>query len=533
MKDKPTYGQLQSENEDLKAGYEHLKDNFERLKCDYENLVTYKDRLEEQLAALKKRAFGPSADRAKAKPTAAEQGPTLFGYHAANELEQLRAEAAKACREVDDIREKRKKRARSGAREHKPMQWRNMNLEERRTVLLPEGVTSIKGYDVIGRDETYILHREPARFWVEVIERPKLRLVSEKNALNPRILQAPAPRRAVGGSHAGADVMAEVIVNKYRYHMPEYRQCRQFADAGVDVPASTLNGWLHKAADLLYPLYESQCELVRGSDYLQVDEVPVNVADRRGAGCRKGYAWQFADMRVPSRGTYFYYYKGSRAAAVPRAELRDFRGAIQTDGYRVYDYFDDVPGVTALGCMAHARRKFVEAQDNNPLAAQALDYIARLYSIEEKLRSSKAGPEEVFSERQRLSVPILDDFERWLELARHCCTPADTFGKALAYTIRMWPRLRAYTQDGRYQIDNNPVERGQRPVAMGRRNYLFSKNDRGAEDNAVFYTLIESCQIVGVDPCQWLRHALERLGPDTDEQTIQQLLPYNYKKSQA
>lgn len=244
---------------------------------------------------------------------------------------------------------------------------------------------------------------------------------------------------------------------------------------GVKLPTSTLNDWIHAVAAKLYPLYESLGEQIRSRHYLQVDEVPWRIADTPGK-CRKGYAWQFFDATPDSHGLYFYYHKGSRAGTIPRAQLKDYHGAIQTDGYGVYDYFEQQPNVTLLGCMAHVRRKFTDAQSSHPIEAQkAIEYIRLLYELEANLKARNATPEEIAVERQTKALPIMDTMESWMQVAAKTCTPSDLLGKALDYAYKLWPRLRRYAENGIYQIDNNPVERCQRPSVMGRKNYLFSK----------------------------------------------------------
>ena len=321
------------------------------------------------------------------------------------------------------------------------------------------------------------------------------------------------------------------MIDKYRYHLPEYRQVRQYADLGLKLPTSTLNGWVHAVASRLEPVYEALRDDVRNSDYLQIDEVPWRIADSPDKS-RKGYAWQFLDNRPQSHGLYFLYMNGSRAGTVPRAELRDFRGAIQTDGYGVYDYFELLDNVTLLGCMAHVRRKFTDAQASHPeLAARAVKWLDLLYDLEANLKAKGATYEEIAAERQAKALPIMDAIEKWMESEHTKCTPSDPMGKALDYAYKLWPRLRRYALDGRYHIDNNSVERNQRPSVMGRKNYLFSKSDSGAVDNAIFYSLIESCEIVGVNPLQWLTHVLQSLHDDTTAEQITQMLPYNYRKT--
>ena len=179
--------------------------------------------------------------------------------------------------------------------------------------------------------------------------------------------------------------------------------------------------------------------------------------------------------------------------------------------------------------MAHIRRKFVDAQKTNPLAGEAVKHIATLYTLEENLKAAGATPEEIRAERQRLAVPLLDGLEVWMQTAFMTCTPKEPLAVAIKYALSLWPRVKRYTENGIYHIDSNPVEQGQRPSALGRKNYLFSQNDRGAEDNAIFYTFMVSCRTLGVNPNRWLKTTLEKIRPDMDEQDLVKLLPYNFK----
>ena len=197
-----------------------------------------------------------------------------------------------------------------------------------------------------------------------------------------------------------------------------------------------------------------------------------------------------------------------------------------------YDYFELQDNVTLLGCMAHVRRKFTDAQSSHPeLAVQAVKWLTLLYELEANLRAEGATYNKIAEERRSKAIPIMDAMEKWMENVHTQCTPSDPMGKALDYAYKLWPRLRRYALDGRYHIDNNPVERNQRPSVLGRKNYLFSKSDSGALDNAVFYSLIESCDIVGINPLQWLTDVLQNLHDDTPPEQIRLMLPYYYKKS--
>ena len=323
-------------------------------------------------------------------------------------MDEKAAQIERAVTEIEKEGEARRARAKAAKRKKaaRPASCLYHGLEERTAVLMPEGVNPDE-YDVIGKDVTRILHREPAKAWVEVVVTPILRHKADKNLPSPRICQAPSPAAVIGGNHAGADMLAQIIIDKYRYHLPEYRQAKQHADLGVTLPTSTINGWVHAVAAKLDPLYEALRKDILAGDYLQIDEVPWRIADVKDKS-RKGYAWQFRDNRPRSHGLYFLYIKGSRAGAIPRAELRGFQGAIQTDGYGVYDYFETQGNVTLLSCMAHVRRKFTDAQKTHPqLAAQAVKWIEALYVPEANLQEKGASEEMIAAERQEKALPIM------------------------------------------------------------------------------------------------------------------------------
>lgn len=486
----------------------------------YEELQVKVQRLTERVAYLERLLWGGKRDKRVA------QGPTLF-----DELFNEAAEAKEAAiaETVQEIRKEAEKRRAAGKKKpERPERYLYAGLPEEWRTEYPKDV-NLAEYDIIGKDVERILHRTPARVWVECVERPVLRKKGEKDIPSPTILQAPAPVPVLGGGHVAADFLAGVLADKFVYHIPEYRQVKMYADAGVKLSTSTLNDWVHKTANKLYPLYETLIDDILQSDYLQVDEVPWRIADRPGQSCRHGYAWQFRDARPRSHGTYFYYLKGSRAGEIPRAQLRYFKGAVQTDGYKVYDYFESVPGIVTLACMAHIRRKFIEAQKSHPQhAAKALEDIATLYMLEENLRSRGASEEEIRVQRREKALPVLDVMEAWMVSIQNQCTPDDPLGRALDYAYKLWPRIRRYADDGRYLLDNNPVERGQRPTVMGRKNFLFSKTNEGAEDNAVIYSLLGSCEIVGTNPVKWLEYALANLKTENTEEELAKLLPCNF-----
>lgn len=475
---------------------------------------------------LQRRAFGGSLKDRAIK----YDGPSLFDEVDEKAMLAAKKELEKASKDVDEAAQKRRAeaKAQSQCRCNRPEKYNIYGLPVETKTVYPEGV-DIDNYDIIGQDETNVLHLEPQRLWVEKTVTPILRLKRDKGAPDPEILQAGRPHSIIGGGHVGADLLATLVDNKFNHHLPEYRQVKMFSELGIKLPTSTVNDWMHATANVLYPLYESQREAVMAGSYVQIDEVPWNIADRKGQASRKGYAWQFRDVSPHPRGTFIYYHKGSRGGEIPRTQLRGYQGVIQNDGYKVYNEFENVPGITVLACMAHIRRKFVDAQKSNPLAAEAVKYIATLYTLEENLKAAGATADEIRAERQRLAVPILNGIEAWMRTAYMTCTPKEPLAVAIKYALSLWPRVMRYTEEGYYLIDSNPVEQGQRPSVLGRKNYLFSQNDRGAEDNAIFYTFMVSCDTLGINPYQWLKDTLERIRPDMEEDELVRLLPYNYK----
>ena len=500
---------------------------YEELLAEIYTLRAREIMLKERIAFLERRLFGAKSDRLTyVNP---DDQPGLFDEMFKEAMDEKASQIDKMADDIEKESQKRRKSAKK--KSSRPAKYRYTGLEERTTTMMP-GNINIEEYDIIGKDVSRILHYEKAKVWVEIIERPIFRRKEDKNVPAPQICQAKAPEAVIGGNHVGADMLAQIVIDKYRYHLPEYRQVKRYADLGIKLPTSTINDWIHAVASKLDPLYEALRHDILEGDYLQIDEVPWRIADKTGKS-RRGYAWQFLDNRPQSHGLYFLYMNGSRAGTIPRAELLNFHGAIQTDGYGVYDYFEYQDNVTLLGCMAHVRRKFTDAQNTHPqLAAQAVKWIEVLYKLEANLKAEGADFERIATERQTKAIPIMDAMEKWMQNVHTQCTPSDSMGKAIDYAYKLWPRLKRYALDGRYHIDNNPVERSQRPSVIGRKNYLFSKNDSGAVDNAIFYSLIESCDLVGLEPLKWLTDVLTNLHDDTSPEQIRLMLPYYYKKSQ-
>ena len=356
----------------------------------------------------------------------------------------------------------------------------------------------------------------------ERIVRPVYKAKQTEQTLTTTIFQAPSKPVILPGCIAGESLLSQIIVDKFLYHLPEYRQAKRFKELEVEIPTSSINRWVHVLADKLYGLYAAQMERVLSGNYIQVDETTHPITDRPGSA-RKGYIWAVRSVLFP--GVFFYYDKGSRSQEVVLKMLKGYQGALQTDGYAAYSIYEEKEGVLPLGCMAHVRRKFEQALTTMPEAKPALDYIALLYMLEGNLKAEGADHEQIRREREEKAYPILQQMEIWMQQAYNNCTPKSPLGKAISYAFGMWPRISRYCKEGYFQIDNNGVENAIRPLVVGRKNYLFSGNDSGAEDNCIFYTLLGSCLQAGVDPHKWLTSTLEKIPTLQTPINWEELLP--------
>ena len=498
--------QLEQENALLK---EQLLLNEEQLKRKNERILY----LERQLFGRRSEKRLPEYSQAQLSLFDAEQG-----------MQFLEMETPELTSLVEDIKLKAEKR-RNTIKEQSVSQKRSYkipaDIERRETILNPENVDT-RDMIKIGEDITERLMLDQAKFWVERTVRPVYKMKQEKDAVSTTIVQAPLKPTILPGCMVGESVISQIILDKFLYHIPENRQAKRFKPLGMDITTSRINRLVHGVADKLYPIYIAKMNQVLSSNYIQVDETSHSVTDRPGSA-RKGYIWVVRSVLSP--GVFFHYDKGSRSQEVILKLLKDYKGALQTDGYAAYSIYEEKQGVLPLGCLAHVRRKFENALVTTPEAQKALDYIALLYMLEGNLKAEEANYEQIRKEREQKAYPILQQMESWMKQTYNSCTPKSPLGKAISYAFGMWPRISRYCKEGYFQIDNNGVENAIRPITLGRKNYLFSGNNDGAEDNCIFYTLIGSCLQAGIDPHQWLTAALEKIPTLESPINWEELLP--------
>jgi len=404
---------------------------------------------------------------------------------------------------------------RSGKSNHKgrlPFPEHLLRVDEIR-----EPKEDVRGLIKISEEVTERLDCEPGKLFVTRIIRPKY-----AKANNEGVVIADLPSSPIEKGKVGASVLALIIIQKYVDHLPLYRQIEMFKRMGMEIPSSTMSDWVKKAGELITPLYEALVKKILKSEYLQVDETRIQVLDRdKKKKTHRGWYWTYRDVES---GLVFFEYHESRGREGPSRLLNNFYGYLQTDGYEVYNQFEK-NHVTHVLCMAHARRYFEQALTNDrELAEYVLKELQKLYAVEKYCRENNLSVYDRLDLRQEKSVPVLEQLYQWLKDTVEKVTPTSAIGKAIAYALPRWERLMLYAHDGRLEIDNNLVENAIRPIAIGRKNYLFAGSHEAAQSAAMFYSLLGTCKLKNVEPFQWLKNLFEVL-PDYPASKLEDLLP--------
>jgi hypothetical protein len=323
-------------------------------------------------------------------------------------------------------------------------------------------------------------------------------------------------------------MIAYILVSKFVDHLPYYRQSQIFKRQGLHIPDSTIGGWANKTIEnWLAPLWEVMKAQLLSSDYIGVDETPIRVLSGEKEGSsHRGYHWVYYG---PVNKLVVFDYRPSREREGPKSFLKDFTGYLQSDGYTAYDNLGPPGKIKYLGCMAHARRKFEHALENDPVRAKkALTMFQSLYKTEREAKEAMLPYEGVKQLRQEKSVPVLEEFEKWLIEELPKVLPRSAIGAAISYTLNLWVRLKKYVEDGCFQIDNNLVENAIRPIALGRKNYLFAGSHEAARNAAIVYSLLATCKLNDIEPFNWLKNVLTVI-PDYSSSQLGKLIP-GYKE---
>lgn len=479
-------------------------------KKEYDKLLWENNNLKQQLADLKRMIFGSKSERFVSIADSSQL--SMF-----NNEEQ----ASEPAVETEDISYQRAKK--EGKK--KPVRMKIPAHLPRVTEVI-EPKDKEEGAQKIGEEITEVLEYNPAKIYVRQIIRPKYAKANKEGVLIADLPWLPIPK-----GNAGASLLAYIIVSKFVDHLPFYRQIQIIKRIGLELSDSTLNGWFNSTTDLLEPLYDVLAKELLESDYLQADESPIGVQDSHKKGAlHTGYQWVY---RNPVKRLVLFKYNPGRTRKAPEEMLQTFSGALQTDGYIAYKNMQTKGEITSLACMAHARRYFKKALDNDKsLAEEMLKMMQQLYAMERKAKENDTNHMVVKRYRKMFALPILMEMEEWLKTNISKVLPQSAIGKAIAYTLNLWPGLKGYIEDGRYEIDNNIIENAIRPLALGRKNYLFAGSHKAAGRAAMMYSFFATCKINNVEPLAWLTDVLERI-PGHKANKLNELLPQNWAKSSS
>jgi transposase len=377
----------------------------------------------------------------------------------------------------------------------------------------------------LGEDIAEMLDYIPASFLVIRHVRPKLSCA--RCAL---IVQAPAPTRPVDRGMAGPGLLAHVLTAKFSDHLPLYRQSQIYAREGVDLDRSTLARWVGETSHLLEPLVEALRRYVMKTDKLHGDDTPLPVLAPGNGKTKTGRFWTYVrDSRPAGDNTppaVWFTYSPDRKGEHPQRHLADFRGILQADAYSGFNKLYQDGSIQEAPCMAHIRRKFYDLMEahQSPIATEAVERIAALYQIEREIRGRSPGQRrEVRNARARSQI---ESMHNWLQASLSKLPSKSETATAIHYALARWNALLRYLDDGRIELDNTAAERALRAVVVGRKNYLFAGSDSGGERAAIFYSLIGSAKLNGLDPEAYLRYVLTCVA-DHPITRIEELLPWN------
>jgi len=439
--------------------------------------------------------------------------PTLF------DLPEEEKEVASA-EEVTEVTYKRK------AKKHKGRNPIPDHLPVKEIIIEPE--EDVTGLKKIGEEITETLEYTPASLVKRRTIRPKYAKPNDEG-----VIIASLPERPINKGIAEASLLAFILICKFVDYLPFYRLIQIFRrEFGWEVSKSTLNDWMAACTKLLEPLYNKMLEQVLSSGYVQADESPIKVLDSTKKGSsHQGYMWIYY---APQKDVVIFNYRKGRGQHGPKEILKDYQGFLQVDGYSVYDKIAKInPSIELAGCLAHVRRKYFDARKEDPAKAEfVLNLIKKIYLQERQLKDANATAATKTAARQEHLKPLMEKWWNWMEEQSTIVLPKSDLGKAITYTINQWHKLQTIVENGHLELDNNLIENSIRPLALGRKNFLFAGAHTGAKRIAIIYSMLATCKKNNVNPRIWLEDVLTRL-PNQNIQNLEELLPSNWKDSRV
>lgn len=459
--------------------------------------------LKDELSQLKKLIYGVKSERHI--PALSPDQLSIF-----DKEETSQEEFPQNNEVITYTRSKNKKESHPGRNplpEHLP-------VEE--VIIEPEEDT--QGLIKISEEVTDTIEYTPASLVIKRTIRPKYAKTEGQGVMIASLPDRPLPK-----SIAEASLLAYVLVCKFVEHMPFYRLIQKLErDYKWKLASSTLNDWFTQVCILLDPLYNKLKEKILDSNYIQVDESPIKVQDSDKKGkTHQGYQWVY---HSPQDRLILFNYRKGRGMQGPKELLGDYQGILQCDGYTVYDKIGRTKGITLAGCLVHVRRKYVGAkQSDKGRANYALEIFKQIYGHELKAKES----EDRKAYRETHILPLLKQLKEWINEESIKVLPKSLMGKAMRYTLNQWEKLMGIFTDGIVELDNNLIENKIRPLALGRKNYLFAGSHNGAQRIAMMYSFFATCKANDTNPYEWLKSTLEQI-PNTSIQDLEALLPNNY-----
>ena len=495
-----------------------------------EQIKNLQERIKEltaQVAWLNRQLFGRKSEKLRVYDP---NMPDLF----ADEFSGLRQQAEEKRDEAVEKIEKESVEDVKRNRQNRKM-IEDLPVLETETIV-PTGV-DLSLYRRIGEEISKVVKHKPGMLYVKVIIRPKYAL-KDSTLLPPAgqkgVEIAPMPLMPVDKCIADTSLLAEILLQKYEYHVPFYRQIQQYRHLGMKgLTESTLDGWFKKTVELLKPLYEELKREVFSCDYVQADETTVPVINREKHRADKEYLWMVRS--VMEKLVIFHYDGGSRAGAVIEslANQYNFKGYLQCDGFAGYETaFKTNPDVRLLNCLVHIRRHFEQALDENrEMAQHALTQIQHIYEIERQCDEAGLSYDERRQTRQELSRPIMEAMKVWMESEGIKYSPSSLTGKAITYAYTKWDNIMRCLDDGRLYWDNNLAENVQRPITLSRKNFLFCGNHEAAANMSVICSLLATCKAHEVNPSVYLNDVIAQMPyhKKATQEELLNLLPHKWK----
>lgn len=513
--------------EGLNASVASLSDTNKKQAEQNEKLQERIKELTAQVAWLNRQLFGRKSEKLRVYDP---DMPDLF----ADEFSGLRQQAEEKRDEAVEKIEKESVEDVKRNRQNRKM-IEDLPVLETETIE-PTGV-DLSLYRRIGEEITRVVKHKPGMLYVKVIIRPKYAL-KDSTMLPPDgqkgVEIAPMPLMPVDKCIADTSLLAEILLQKYEYHVPFYRQIQQYRHLGMKgLTESTLDGWFKKTVELLKSLYEELKREVFSCDYVQADETTVPVINREKHKADKEYLWMVRS--VMERLVIFHYEEGSRAGAVIESLTNQyhFKGYLQCDGFAGYETaFKTNPDVRLLNCLVHIRRHFEQALDENrEMAQHALTQIQHIYKIERQCDEAGLSYDERRQKRQELARPIMEAMKVWMETEGIKYSPGSLTGKAITYAYTKWDNIMRCLDDGRLYWDNNLAENVQRPITLSRKNFLFCGNHEAAVNMSVICSLLATCKAHDVNPRVYLNDVIAQMPyhKKATQEKLLNLLPHKWK----